>query len=352
MKLEKNIFWPKKIYFLLIKIGLWIIIGLVFTNISLVIPFNADNSSIKEIIVFFFLAAIIIFHTSYLYPMLLKRSRWRYVTIFLVSILCCAGFEMFIYYDDLVASYNTFPDAKTIFYVTFIFIFIRDLAIFIFFQWVEYSNRLTLLYQQSEKIHQEEILLLKEKQEFEKNYAKKTLLPHYFFNILEYVGTKSLAHQSNREILDKFKFILYYFLVDAEKDLVELDKEILFYDYYIELEKLRHSKNISVTFNVTGQIENHFIIPLLFEPIIGNAMKYTKQDGTGWVNILIDTTNFSQIKLCCKNNCLPSNTDIISSEKGLKIFQQRLDLCYKNNYTLKIDQNIDYFEVTLTIIVE
>jgi len=259
---------------------------------------------------------------------------------------------MLIFYDNLVAAYNSFPNTKTIFLIVFIYIIIRDFGIFIFFQWVEYSNRLTLLYHQSEIVHQEEIILLKEKQEFEKNYAKKTLLPHYFFNILEYVGANSLTNKSNREVLDKFKFILYYFLVDAEKDLVELDKEILFYNYYIELEKLRHTHNISVTFTVTGQIESYFIIPLLFEPIIGNAMKHTKQDGTGWVDIRIDTSRFPQVILSCKNNFLSSNPDTISSEKGLKIFQQRLNLCYKNNYTLKIDQNIDYFEVTLTIVVE
>ena len=351
MKPEKNNFLSKKIYFLLIKIVLWIIIGLVFTNISLIIPINTDNSLIKEIIILFCLAVIVTFHTSYLYPTLLKRSRWGYIIIFLVSILCCAGLEIFIFYDNLVVAYNNFSNAKTIFLIAFIYTFIRDFGIFIFFQWVEYSNRLTLLYHQSEKVHQEEIVLLKEKQEFEKNYAKKTLLPHYFFNLLEYIGANLLNNKSNREVLDKFKFILFYFLVDADKELVELEKEIVFYNYYIELEKLRHPQKISVNFSVTGQLENFFIIPLLFEPIIGNAMKYTKQDDTGWVDILIDTTHFPYIKFRCKNNCLPYNTDSISAEKGLKIFQQRLDLCYKNNYSLKIDQNTDFFEVRLTIVV-
>ena len=349
MKLEKNNFFWKKAYFLLIKIGLWLVVGFVFTNISLIIPINSGHF-FKELIVFFCLAAMVIFHTSYLYSILLKKNWWGYITICFVSILCCAGLEMFIFYDNLVASYNTFPNTKTIFYVTFTYIVIRDLAIFLFFHWIEYSNRLTLLYYQSEKVHQEEILLLKEKQEFEKNYSKKTLLPHYFFNILEYVGVNSLSNKNNKDILDKFKFILYYFLVDADKDLVELDKEIVFYKYYIELEKLRHQKNILVNFNVLGQIENYFIIPLLFEPIIGNAMKYTKQDGTGWVNIQIDTTCFPNVQLYCKNNCILSNTNIVSSEKGLKIFKQRLELCYKDNYTLKIEQSGDFFEVTLTIV--
>jgi len=341
----------KKNFFLLIKILLWIILGIVFINISLVIPTHTDNSTFKEIIVFLGLAAMVIFHTSYLYLIFSKKRRWIYVIIVGVSILCCAGFEMLVFYDNMRAVYSIFPNANKIWLTTFIYIVIRDFAVFIFFLWIAYSNRLILLYYQSEKVHQEEILLLKEKQEFEKNYSRKTLLPHYFFNIMEYIFAKSLTHKSDREIFDKLNFILYYFLVDADREVVELEKEVVFYNYYLELEKLRHPKNISVKFNVTGQIENYFIVPLLFEPIIGNAMKYTKQDGSGWVDVHIDTTLFPLIKFYCKNNYLSSNTNIVSSEKGLKILNQRLELCYKNNYTLNFVQSADMFEVTLTVVV-
>jgi len=347
MKPKKNLFLLRKIYFVFIKIVLWIVIGCVFINISLIIPSNND-SLIRELIIFFCLVGVVTFHTSFLYTRFFKKKRWRYIMLFLISILFCTGFEMLIHYDNLASSYNTFSDSKTIFLITFIYIFIRDFAIFIFFHWVDYSNHFIILYHKNELIHKKEILLLKEKQEFEKNFAKKTLLPHYFFNILEYVGANYLIDKNYREVLDKFKFILYYFLVDTENDFVELDKEIVFYKYYIELEKLRHSEKISVDFCVLGQTENYLIIPLLFEPIIGNAMKYTKQDGTGKVEILIDTTHFPLVLFCCKNNCL-NNAHIVSVEKGLKIFKQRLDLCYKHKYSLKVNQNLDFFEVELRL---
>ena len=332
----------------MIKLALWSIIGYLFTCIAIMIPTNADNS-IKDLVVFLSLIAMVVFHTSFLYPILSKKRKGIYVIIFLASILICTGLEMLIFYDNLVTSYSTFPNANKILLAAFIYIIIRDFAIFIFFLWIEYSNRLILLYYQSEKVHQEEIWLLKEKQEFEKIYSKKTLLPHYFFNIMEYVFAKYLTNKDDREIFDKLNFILYYFLVDADKEVVELDKEVMFYNYYIDLEKIRNPKNIAVNFNVIGQIENYFIVPLLFEPVIGNAMKYTKQDGTGWVEIQIDTTLFPLIRFGCKNNCLPSNTHIVSSEKGLKIFKQRLELCYKDKYTLNIVQHVDFFEVALAI---
>jgi len=200
-----------------------------------------------------------------------------------------------------------------------------------------------------EKIKQKEIDLLIEKQEFEKKFSGKKLLSHYFFNILEHFYAKILENHTDSELLDKLKFVLYYFLVDAEKENVELEKEVVFYQYYIDLEKFRNKKNIEVNFKVVGQIDNYKIIPLLFEPLIGNALKYVKDDGTGWIDITIDTSSFPVLNFHCKNNYAPCSSNISSSKNGLKILEQRLELCYKNKYSMKINQNSDLYEVMLSI---
>jgi LytS/YehU family sensor histidine kinase len=217
--------------------------------------------------------------------------------------------------------------------------------------WLESFNQLILFYAQKEKIYQREMALLIEKQDFEKKFSRKKLLSHYFFNILEHLYTHSLLHHNNSVLLDKVKFILYYFLVDAEKETVELDKELEFYKCYIDLEEFRNSHNVSVNFNVFGKTEDYTLIPLLFEPFIGNAMKYTKHDGTGWVDIKVDATRFPVLNFYCRNNYCYNSSNIVSSENGLKILTQRLELCYKNNYELKIDQNDDFYEVMLSVTV-
>jgi LytS/YehU family sensor histidine kinase len=194
-----------------------------------------------------------------------------------------------------------------------------------------------------------EIALLIEKQKFEKIFSSKKLLLHYFFNILEHIYAKFLTNNNDSELLDKVKFILYYFLIDAEMGKVELEKELMFYKYYIELENIKYKNSIFTSFNVLGQTENYIIAPLLFEPLIGNAMKHTKHDGTGWVDITIDVTQFPTLNFHCKNNCAHSSSNIVSSKNGLKILKQQLELCYKNNYALKITQNSDLYEVTLSI---
>jgi LytS/YehU family sensor histidine kinase len=143
---------------------------------------------------------------------------------------------------------------------------------------------------------------------------------------------------------------LYYFLVDAEKDKTEMEKEIIFYQYYIDLENFRYNNSISANVNVIGEIGDCFIIPLLFEPVIGNALKYTNHDSTGWVNIEFDFTQFPALHFRCKNNFSPHPENLVSSECGLKILKQRLELCYKNNYTLIINQEDDSFEVEISLV--
>ncbi|MCL2312375.1 MAG: histidine kinase [Firmicutes bacterium] len=268
-----------------------------------------------------------------------------------LSLTLCACFEMYMFEDNINIILSFAIDKKTAYLACFVYIAARDLALFCFFLWVESFHRLIRLYEQTDRIQREEILLLKEKQEFEKKYSRVKLLPHYFFNILETVCSRTVLNKENRELFEKVKFILYYFLVDAEKERVEMEKELEFYNCYIELEKLRRNSNIAVSFEVLGEPREVTIIPLLFEPLIGNAMKYAKRDETGWVEIKVDITQLPNILFHCKNNFSEPRASVHSSESGLKILEQRLEFYYRKNYTFEIIQNDDVYEVILAVMV-
>jgi len=347
MKIDKKRIYFHKGNFLLFKIFLWVCTCLLFVSFSILIPTILSNL-IEEFFVFFILMLTVNIHTSYLHKVVSKKSIFLYITLLTGSIIICVLFEMLLFSKSIEEVY-AFMDRKLSCFIIGSYITIRDFALFVFFFWVEHFNKLIHLSREKEKIHKEEMELLIEKHEFEKKFSRKKLLPHYFFNILEHMNIESLATKKNTELMDKVKFVLYYFLVDAEKEKIELDKELAFYKYYIELEKVRYMKDISVKFNVFGVPENFTIIPLLFEPLIGNAMKYTNHDGTGWVDITVDALHFPLLKFYCKNNYSRCISKIISSENGLKIFEQRLDLCYKKKHTLTIKQEDNIFEALLSI---
>jgi len=348
MKEIKSNYFNKKVNFQLFKLFLWAITGVLFFGFSVLIP-TFSSVTLQELIVFVLLFVIINTHTSYLYPLISKKSKWLYLFVFIVSILCCAGFEMFMFYNNFESAYYEVINKRNVYLTCFGYIALRDLALFCFFIWVESFNRLLLLYYQKEKIHQEEMALLREKQEFEKKISRVKLLPHYFFNILETVCSRAVLNKENRDLFEKVKFILYYFLVDTENEMVALEKELEFYKYYIELENLRRNCNIAVSFEVLGEAREVTIIPLLFEPLIGNAMKYAKRDETGWVDIKVDITQLPNMTFHCKNNFSERRATTLSSESGLKILEQRLAFCYRKNYTYEIIQNEDVYEVMLTV---
>jgi sensor histidine kinase YesM len=347
---RKKIFDMKNTSFLFFKIFLWVFLGIFFVTFSILIPTGSDNS-IKEILLFLGLALVANLHTSFLYPKIAKKFKVGYIIIFIGSIFLCALLEIALFADNMNASYYTFINRKKMFAVFASYIIVRDSALFVFFLWVESFNRLIYFLYKNEQIHQKEMALLVEKQEFEKKFSRKKLLPHYCFNIIEHIFAHSFAKNKNHEFFDKLKFVLYYFLVDAEKDRVELEKELVFYKYYIELENLRFNNRISVNFSIMGDVENIYVIPLLFEPLVGNALKYAKRDGCGWINIDFHVENSSLLIFRCSNNYSKNSSGIVSSENGLKILEQRLELCYKNKYALTFNQGIDLYEVTLCLTV-
>jgi len=344
----KNFRINKKLNFQLFKLILWISMAVLFTGFSVLIP-SIPGYFVHEISVFLFLFIVINLQILYLYPLVSKKNRWLYLLVLTLSLILCACFEMYMFKDNVNIILLFVNDKRMAYLASFGYVVIRDIALFCFFLWVESFNRLILFYEKTEKIHREEIALLREKQLFEKKFSRVKLLPHYFFNILETVYSRTVSNKENRELFEKVKFILYYFLVDAENERVELEKELEFYKYYIELEKLRRKCNIAVSFEVFGEVGEVTIIPLLFEPLIGNAMKYTKRDETGWVEISVDITQLPNITFHCKNNFSEPRATVHSSESGLKIFEQRLELCYKNNYVYEIIQNNDIYEVRLTV---
>jgi len=338
----------KKFNFQLFKLILWVGVAVFFTGFSVLIPSSPGYFG-HEIIVFLFLFLVINLHISYVYPIVSKKNKWLYLLVLTLSLIVCACFEMYMFEDNINIILSFAINKKATYLACFVGIAVRDLAIVCFFLWVESFHRLILLYEQTERVHREEILLLKEKQEFEKKFSRVKLLPHYFFNILETVCSRTVLNKESRELFEKVKFILYYFLVDAEKEKVELEKELEFYKHYIELEKLRRNCNIAVSFEVLGEPREVTIIPLLFEPLIGNAMKYAKRDETGWVEIKVDITQLPNMVFCCKNNFSEPRANVHSSESGLKILEQRLEFYYRKNYTLEIIQNDDVYEVILTV---
>src|SRR5690606_32536622 len=113
---------------------------------------------------------------------------------------------------------------------------------------------------------------------------------------------------------------------------------------YIDLQKLRLTKNTQIDYQISGSVENQTIAPLLFIPIIENCFKYgVNQTENVVIKIHISVDN-NEILLETFNKKVAKNiSELEKTETGIINTQKRLDILYLNKYKLNIENtDIDY----------
>jgi LytS/YehU family sensor histidine kinase len=195
-----------------------------------------------------------------------------------------------------------------------------------------------------------EIVWEKEKYEIEKSFISSKMAPHYLFNVVNQLYL--LAVKKNDKLpglMRKLSAILDFYMIESNKNKIEMQSELDFYQDYIDLELLRHPETIAVNFEIIGEVENIFIAPLIFENFIGNSFKYTSHDGTGIINIIFDFTNPGHLQFSCENNKPEIKNSCVSSGNGLKIVRKRLDILYPNSYFWDVQDEKEQYKVFLNL---
>jgi tetratricopeptide (TPR) repeat protein len=192
----------------------------------------------------------------------------------------------------------------------------------------------------------------KEHLQSELDFLKSQLNPHFLFNSINNVyvllndDKDTAAH-----FLLKFSDLLRYQLYDCNVKAIPLQKELLFLENYIELEKIRYSHRIKIGYNFpNSDFRNLVIAPLLLQPFIENAFKHTpknKKDAS-FIEIKIAVSG-NEILFEVVNHVDENYPSILPGGIGLENVKRRLKLIYRGKHNLKIDSQADYYKVTLNI---
>jgi sensor histidine kinase YesM len=176
--------------------------------------------------------------------------------------------------------------------------------------------------------------------------------PHFLFNVLNNIDALIFEDREKASnaifLLSK---IMRYMLNESIHEQVMLKMEITYIKDYLELAKLSFEDPDFVAFNLTGQTENKKIPPLLFIPIIENAIKHcNKQSKIPGVNIEFNIEEeFIELKT---SNYIKQNDFKLPDSgtgTGLKNVEKRLKLLHNENYTFNVKQNMDKFNVYLKV---
>ncbi len=184
--------------------------------------------------------------------------------------------------------------------------------------------------------------------EQELNYLKMQIHPHFLFNTLNTMYGFALKKANETpEMILKLSNLLDYLLYQVDKPFVLLTEEVNHIKDYIELEKMRFNKTLDVSFLAENILENTKIAPMLLLPFIENSFKHGQiQEGLLRIKIMVSCTS-EHIHFCIENTS--SNSEPNKKGIGLENMQKRLDLLYKNNYELSMDDTENLFKVHLKL---
>ena len=302
------------------------------------------SSQAIAIYVGFGLINIAVFYINYLYilPNFLNHKKYKECALWLTFLIILVGFFKLgialIFKDDVLAR----GIQKT--RIPLWDYFLGGILVNCFFVFLSTAYRFMLDWFVNEKIHS---TLQNEKLIAELAFLKSQINPHFLFNSLNNIY--SLAYQKSEytpEAILKLSEIMRYMLYESNDHKVRLDQEINYLQNYIDLQKLRFKDHASVVVSVEGNPQNHFIMPLILISFVENAFKHgiaTDPENPITIFIKIDAGKLYFGMHNLKNNHNKDGTVGI----GLANVKRRLDLFYKDQYRLQIDESESLYSCEL-----
>ena len=259
------------------------------------------------------------FNIYFLLPrFLLKKKYGWYVVYLLLSVLLLVIFQTVIEEEDF-SSPITYLETFSVFMLVAFCIYGVGMTVLLKY-WIVNNQRVSQL----EKLHVESEL----------EQLKEQVNPHLLFNVLNKTGV--LAKQNPEEasaMLLRLSQLLRYQLYDCRMDKVLLSAEIKFLTNYMALEQ-SYSGLFEYTIQSDKNSNRILVSPLLFISFVQTVVqKMNEQSGYSFIHINFETKG-NGIFFTCKyklNNTL--------KETSFSRIIHRLDLLYKNNYSLFLKEN-------------
>jgi sensor histidine kinase YesM len=198
--------------------------------------------------------------------------------------------------------------------------------------------------------------LEKSQLETELLFLKSQISPHFFFNTLNNIYSLSVE-KSNKtpKIVLKLSELMRYMLYDTSGKKQSLENEILCIQNYLDLERIRNDERLEVNMEVSGDIHDKEISPVILLTFIENAFKHGVNKNTGKVKIDIKFKVKDDFLYFSISNPTPEITqhhDNFNKSSGIGIenVKKRLELGYnKSDYKLSFKNKKDIFVVKLVI---
>lgn len=183
----------------------------------------------------------------------------------------------------------------------------------------------------------------------ELKFLKAQYHPHFLFNALNTLYFQIDEHNSEaKQSVEQLSAMLRYQLYDIEKE-VTLGQEINYMKTYIAFQQQRMSKKLVPDMHFSPELNEQKIHPLLFQPLIENALKYVGGAYRIHINMqLQDTKVLFEIDNSL-SELMNSKVQGKGNGVGLENLRRRLELLYPGKYTLETTCENNTFTANLQI---
>jgi len=192
--------------------------------------------------------------------------------------------------------------------------------------------------------------LEKEKLKAELDLLTGQLHPHFMFNTLNNIYSLSLTDSKQTpEAILKLSHLMHYMIKECRQPYISIGKEIDMIQSYLALEKARFGERLEITLNVSGDLSDHHIPPLMLLPLIENSVKHgvNQMPEQAWISMDVVVRNGEFICKIINGVGDNQNASRQSPGIGLQNIKKRLALLYPERHELRITHTDDVFIVTL-----
>lgn len=284
------------------------------------------------------LAFLIVFYINYLYLInrfLYQQKTKEFIIINLLLIILIASI-MYLAHDYIMAlNLDGRPRGRRRRYTTIPYVFIaRNVFSLALIVGLSVAIKMSARWSKLESERKE---LEKERTEAELKNLKSQINPHFLLNTLNNIyALIEFNPPKAQTAVEELSKLLRHLLYDNNETYIPLVSEVEFMRNYIELMRIRLSKNVQLSTNIDiAPASSTLIAPLIYISLIENAFKHgISGNKDSFIDIQLKERPNGVIEFICKNSAFPkSESDKSGSGIGLNQVKRRLELLYPDRYT-------------------
>ena len=179
---------------------------------------------------------------------------------------------------------------------------------------------------------------------------KNQINPHFLFNTLNNLNTLiTTDRQKASAVVLGLSDVLRFYLYEADKDKILLQKDINILEQVLALEKIRRD-DFDFTLTANSCISGVLVPPFIFIIFLENAVKHSLNNHAASKVTIGFTVNEGHLKFTCENTKpLLAKPATNFGGLGLLNVERRLELLYGKSYTLNIKDDDCKYSVLLNI---